>query len=381
MTAGDCLQKRRGQANQAAIRAMAMVHEKKPGQRERTALTVEIKAEASGSVATCNHSKREVRSSSKFAASMEPYLWDTPDCKAIIKLLIGGRPPVRFDKVESRLYVYWTDGLQHWAIKPYGSAHGYLRFSLYECTDGGVMAAVEKSHKKAADKHLCAPDLFALLSQGATVPLPPEQRRQWKQELERQIFTKLRGAESDKEEIPLVMVESPDFMYSPAAKAFGVAYQNDVSEPIAERMLWFCINDGLQRGLQRRRAEKLFRLIQWFYNEWRMGARSGLPCVVEASDGYLANAIDSDAGTVRLLCETLERHGIIAKAHQYDSKKGSAHFGYLPGTGPNLRAPCHVPKTITGHNYLRPSSVLRKYRMHFGLIFPHEERVSRTLKL
>jgi len=313
---------------------------------------------------------------------MEPYRWGTASCDAIIKLLIGGCPPVRFDKSESAQYVYRTDGGdQHWAIKPYQSEFGYLHFSMYECTEGGVMPAVEKGSKKVADKHLCAPDLYALLSEGSSVPLPSEQRRQWKRELEQQIVSKPNVSEQNKRDIPLVMVEAPDFMYSPAAKTFGIPYQNERNAAIPERMLWFCINDGLQRGLQQRRAEKLYRLIQWFYNEWRMGAKNGLPCVVEASDGYLANAIDADAGTVRLLCETLERHGIIAKAHQYESKKGSAHFGYLPGTGPNLRAPRLVPKTIKGHDYLRPASVLRKYRMHFGLIFRHEERVIRAPNL
>lgn len=310
-----------------------------------------------------------VRNAGQLKASLDPYRWGSKDCKKIIETLIGALRPARHGSEESRKYRYFTDGVVHWAIGPRKDAHGLLKFSLYQCEEGGILQKVKKGKTQPPDKRLAAPDLLAFF-QGGDVPLSSALRGQWKRDLERAAFGECNANIFQENDIPFTPIEHPDFLYEKGT--FGPVYRNEYGDPIEGRKFWRQINEGLERKVQRRRALKIYEIANWFQNEWRMGAKNGFPCVIEASDGYLAKALGMTTATAREIREVLEQFGIIAKAYQYDSDTGSRHFGYLPGPGPEATLSYPVRTEEPEDSYIRPLSVLRRYRVAFGLLYPKE---------
>lgn len=312
-----------------------------------------------------------VRNAGQLKASLDPYRWGSKECERIIETLIGALRPARIGSEESKIYRYFTDLVVHWSIKPYEDKYGLVRFALYQCGEGGILPKVKKDQKRPPDKTLFAPDLFAFLK-GPDVPLTPSQRSQWKCELESVAFGKEKTNVLLEESIPLTLIEHPSFLFD---KEYEPAYFDEYGNPIEERIIWSHINHYSKRKIQRRSAEKIFEMATWFQNEWRMGAKNGFPCIVKASDDYLAEALGMKDSTARNYRTKLEELGIIAKAYQYDSATGSKHFGYLPGTGPQETSSYPTRTEESEYPYIRPLSVLRQYREAFGLMYPQEIQV------
>ncbi len=317
-----------------------------------------------------------------FNLSLGPYRSGTSDCDRICSFLLSSLKPVKIGyKTGSKSYKhyrYWTDGIQHYAIKKWADQKNLIRFSVYHCAEDGHLLLPQKYGKKrAADLHLSAPDLWAMRN-GEKVPLNSSQRGQWKKDLEARALGYDSKVTSHDVNVPLPSIADPSFIFEKG----GPIWIDEHGLIQEDRMFWFWLKNctGRQRGIRSSDANLLYQMARYFITAWYLSAgksRRGLPCIIEAADAHLGKRLDVSPDRARAARLKLQRGKFLQRAYEYDSAIGNPHFGYLPGTGitPEMLNGTKTHDSQDEISYSRPGAVLRAYRMKYGVPHDYEIRI------
>ena len=247
----------------------------------------------------------------------------TPQAAKIVDRILWELTPV---KRSSKYYIYNKGGFYGHIIAR-SDKNGLIVFVLYQKPHKTKRLKFRRSKVPNAERpiFITAPSIWAHMHGHGGLHLERAEYPFWKNKLEQA------AGLTEEKQIQL----SPKKSRAPYPLPFMPSPDDD-AEQVQRR--WAQFAGILEKRLNRNYRQSIYCVWQFFVERWKESAKiskTGAPCLVKATDGYLGQRFHTSRHAIRRAIMDLDRLGMIQAALYEPSgvKNKRGIYSYFPGRG------------------------------------------------